>query len=234
MSERHFDESEIGPILQRAAELQAGAAAGSAGGMTLDELQRVAGEVGIQPEMVAKAAGELASPVAEPSLEIGSSTIHLDRELDGVFDEEAWEDAVSDLRLLAKRAGTTKQRGSTSEWMCRTDTLLVTFAATRRGDRTRLRLMADLSNAVQGAWVTATTCGVLAIVVGVKLARTGAEPLLALGVGAGIVIIGAIGTRFVVRASVKSSLARWQALFERAVRTVSQAPLPQPSTTDTG
>ncbi|HLK14766.1 MAG TPA: hypothetical protein VKT78_08175, partial [Fimbriimonadaceae bacterium] len=195
----------------------------------LDELQRVAGEVGIQPEMVAKAVGELANPIAEPTIELTASTIQLDREFEGVFDDEAWEDAVSELRMLARRAGTTKQRGSTSEWMCRTDSMLVTFAATRRGERTRLRLMADLTNTIQGAWVVATTLGVLAIVAGVKLSRGGANPWLALAIGAAIVIAGAIGTQLVLRASVKQALRRWQSLFEKAGRSVAQPIAPATS-----
>ena len=225
MSQRHFDESEIGPILQRAAELQAGAVSGSAGGFTLDELQRLATEVGIDPVMVERAVGELAKTPTNLVDEGGTDSLRLEQTVAGSLDDEAWEEIVADFRLFARRPGITKQRGTTTEWMCRSDAGVVTFTATRRGPQTRFRLIGDMGKAVQGAWTAAAVCGTLAIVVGVKMVRLGSDPLLAFLLAAGIVAIGALGTHLFVRTMAKQAASRLRAIFERATRSVQDSPV---------
>lgn len=64
MSEQRFTDKEVALILRRAAELEkrAPSAAGlSAKGLTLADLKEIAGEAGIDPELVAQAVAELAS-----------------------------------------------------------------------------------------------------------------------------------------------------------------------------
>ena len=217
MSERQFDESEIGPILQRAAELQAGVATGAASGLTLTELQRLAAEVGIDPAMVERAAMESVSQPVDPIIDERSTSILIDRTVDGALDEESWEDIVAGLRHYAKRSGAIKQRGSTMEWTCRSDAGGVTFSASRRGNQTRLRLMGDLSSGVQAAWAVALPilC-VFGIMAGALLFKHGANGAVAFAVSATIMGTAASATYFRVRTLTRHALQELRSLFERA------------------
>ncbi len=58
---RRYDEQEIAEILRRASEVETGVASTPArlAGLTLDEIQQIAGEVGIEPTRIERAAREL-------------------------------------------------------------------------------------------------------------------------------------------------------------------------------
>lgn len=69
-TEKPFNEKEIALILTRAAELSRSIAEEGAverKGITLDELERIAGEAGIAPELVRQAAAEFATPAGKRS-----------------------------------------------------------------------------------------------------------------------------------------------------------------------
>ena len=238
MSERHFDESEIGPILQRASELQAGAVSGGASGFTLTDIQRLASEVGIDPAMVARAAGELSAQPQDAVVDERASSILLDQTVDGVLDEEGWEEVVTGLRHYAKRSGATRQRGSTSEWSCRSDAGGVTFSATRRGDSTRLRLIGDMSTGLQAIWSTAgPICFVLAVVSGALLSKHTLEHVWAFVFSVVALATGCVAIHFGTRAWARRARADLRGVFERATRAVRQggdvAPLTVPNETET-
>jgi hypothetical protein len=54
-----YSEKEIGAILKRAAELSMSEAGSNAGGLSLEELQQIGREAGIDPDLILKAASEL-------------------------------------------------------------------------------------------------------------------------------------------------------------------------------
>jgi hypothetical protein len=217
MSERQFDESEIGPILQRASELQAGLASGAGSGLTLSELQRLASEVGIDPVMVERAAREKASQPIDPIIDERATSILLDQTVDGRLTDEDWEDVVADLRHYTRRPGTTRQRGSAMEWTFRSDSGGVTFSASRRGDQTRLRLMGDLAAGVQTAWaIGPIISSVVAIMAGALLYKQGGNPVLAFLLTFSIMALAALATYLGVRAWTRKERADLRALFERA------------------
>ena len=222
MSERQFDESEIGLILQRASELQAGAVSGDGHGLTLSDIQRLATEVGIDPIMVERAARELSSQPKDAVVDERAISILLDQTVDGVLDEEGWEEVVAGLRLYAKRSGTTRQRGLTSEWVCRSETGGVTFGATRRGQQTRFRLIGDMAAGIQAMWSTAPPiCFVIGVVTAAVLSKRGLiGPPWAIALGATVVAAGCIGTHFASRAWAKRARAELRSVFEGAVRAV--------------
>ena len=56
---RRYGDAEIARLLERASELQVRGDGGGGEGLTLEELREVAGEAGIDPEMISAAAAEL-------------------------------------------------------------------------------------------------------------------------------------------------------------------------------
>ncbi|MHB8636188.1 MAG: hypothetical protein ACYC96_06925 [Fimbriimonadaceae bacterium] len=225
MSERRFDESEIGPLLQRASELQAGIVTDAGAGMTLGDVQRVAAEVGIDPVMVERAASELNTRPMDPVSDERATSILLDQTVSGVLDEDAWEEIVAGLRNFAnKRAGTIRQRGQTSEWV--SDAGGVTFSATRRDAQTRFRLIADLSIGVEATLGMGAMCLALSMAVGASLSKHVLDPAAAIAVSTAIFAAGIVGGRFAARAWARRARIELRALFERATRLTNAAPDP--------
>ena len=171
MPERRYDEKEVGAILQRAGEIKGDLLpATDAIGLTLDELKRVAAEVGIESEIVERAAIEVD---AKPSKEAKrTDSLMLDHTVDGALSEEAWEDATMSLRQIVGRPGTVTVHESTREWSGGWDLGNVTLFATSREGRTRLRMLADTSGMTALAWGVGGTFGLIgSLMTGVLLRK---------------------------------------------------------------
>ena len=127
-----FDDDAIRRILNRAAERQEqaeralpaadrGSRSGPEAGLTLAELQDVAGEVGITPNHVAAAAREVRLQGADTSdryafLGIPKETVGR-RIVPGVPDDRAWERMVGEVRTEFRVPGVTNTFGEVREWL---------------------------------------------------------------------------------------------------------------------
>jgi len=103
MSEPRFTDKEVALILRRAADLEKkapSAAGSSAKGLTLSDLKEIASEAGIDPELVARAVTELASPggLRSGSLLTGPETVQ--REVRATPGELAREEMAELVRLV--------------------------------------------------------------------------------------------------------------------------------------
>ena len=121
MTDRHYTDDEVAEIFRVAAEGSASTAppSGSAGGLTLRDLQSIARDVGIAPDAVAEAARSLDGPVARPAsrtflgLPIAvERTVSLDRRMT----DAEWELLVVELREVFGARGTLRTQGSLREW----------------------------------------------------------------------------------------------------------------------
>ena len=152
---RVYSEQEVSQILERAVERQARSAQTSpAAGLTLGELEKVAGEVGIDVAHLRAAAAEVdaAGGVSQRRTR-SASHIFVERWVAGTLSDEAWDDIVAELQNrfgksgiasmlpASGTAGTVQQVGRNREWV-HTDGLGVEtrVLASGRGDRVRLRL----------------------------------------------------------------------------------------------
>jgi hypothetical protein len=109
-----FDDEEVGLILRRAAEVQAGRS------MTLAELEGAAAEAGIDAALVRRAAAELRTkhdtpPVAGPG-PFGPTALVYERRLPGNIGPEAWEDIHSEIRRRLKIDGMIETIGKELVW----------------------------------------------------------------------------------------------------------------------
>jgi hypothetical protein len=152
MTERRYSETEVAEIFQRASEAQQGGrvplAAGE--GMTLGALQEIGREVGLPPELVARAAQSL-ERAGRPftrrfiGLPIGvGRTVELDRRLS----DAQWERLVVDLRDTFDARGRLKQEGSFRQWT--NGNLQALLEPTEGGHRLRMRT----TNGMARAWMT--------------------------------------------------------------------------------
>jgi hypothetical protein len=143
MIERRYTEEEVEAIFRQAAEAEvAGKGPLPAGeGRTLSELQAIGAEVGLQPELVERAARSLDRGGRPPDrsllgfpLAVGR-TVALERRLT----DEEWERLVVDLRDTFDARGTLRTQGTFRQWT--NGNLQALLEPTERGHQLRLRTL---------------------------------------------------------------------------------------------
>ncbi len=152
MSERRYSEDEVAAIFQRATEAQQSARqlpAASGEGLTLSELQAIGRDVGIEPELVARAARGLDQPPPVPAerrflgLPLGvGRTVELGRRLT----EAEWEQLVVDLRQTFDARGSVRTDGSFRQWT--NGNLQALLEPTPTGQRLRLKTVKGSSRSL--------------------------------------------------------------------------------------
>lgn len=198
---RTYTEREVSDIIERAVERQRAADEGDASpGLTLDEIERLGREAGIDPAHLRAAAEEVdaAGRTLTRQRSQTRTQVIVERWIDAPFTSAGWEDVVALLRerfgphagaMLASDAGESVQQvGTTYEWS-HTSVLGVRtrVSVSPRGGRTRLRLtqLVGLSSpTVEGAaygGVIAAFVGAVGLAVGSGM--SGSVPI---GVVAGL------------------------------------------------
>lgn len=119
MTERRYQEAEVRRIFElatRAAPEQPAPAA--ADGLTLQEIQSIGMQVGVDPDAVGRAAAALDAPALRPQrrsmgmpIEV-AHTVQLPRNLT----DREWEQLVAELRSTFRARGRISEHGSLREW----------------------------------------------------------------------------------------------------------------------
>jgi len=150
---RTYSEREVASIIERAVERQAETdQMEGAPGLTLDEIERLGQDAGIDPAHLRAAAQEMGTRGRTFSGTSGMTRthVHVERWVDGPLIEEAWEDTVAYLRqhfgaemsaVMGMGGNQVQQIGQAHEWT-HTSGLGVQTRVTvsPRGERTRLRI----------------------------------------------------------------------------------------------
>ena len=176
---RTYSERQVSAIIERAVERQQAAEEGGGeAGLTLDEIERIGRESGIDPAHLRAAAAEIDEAGRTLSHQSGQSSTHVyvERWIDAPLNVAGWEDAVAELRTrLGTSAGTelgetVQQVGRSYEWAHTSPYGLRTrVTVSPRGDRTRLHLtqLVGMSTpAVDGAVVGGVIAVLVAALVG--------------------------------------------------------------------
>lgn len=233
MTERRYTESEVAEIFEAATRdagraLPSGEPSGeSSGGLTLAELQEIAGEVGVSPEAVARGAAALEVRRGSDiqvrrtgGVPLGvSRTVPLARSMT----QPEWERLVSRLRVTFDATGNVTDYGELREW--RNGNLRVALEPDGEGARLRLQTrragwesLPVAGGFGMGMGVVVLMAGVLGGDVADKL--PGAAALLAMGGGAwsyGFVAL---------RRWARTRLAQFGLVAEEVTAAVSETPLP--------
>lgn len=154
MSDRTYSESEIADLIARAAERQQDARRQASGpGLTLDEIERIGSETGIDPEHLRAAAAEMDTAGRTLARQSEQTRTHVvvERWIDAPLTPEAWEEAVAELQGRhgadagfwwgQDAGGGVQQVGNAHEWRHTSGLGIQTVAtASPRDGRTRLRI----------------------------------------------------------------------------------------------
>ncbi len=176
---RVYSEQEVSQILERAAERQSKTQTASPDvGLTLDDLERIAADTGLDVAHLRAAAAEVdAAGGAVERRSRSASHLFVERWLPGGLTDDGWDDLVSELQNRFGKsgaaaylpvngpAGRIETVGRNREWV-HTDALGVEtrVMASDRGDRTRLRVSqrVGLGNEVTDGSVVGLSFGMIA------------------------------------------------------------------------
>jgi hypothetical protein len=148
MSERRYDEKEVAQILSKAATSQAGFDAFSSGnGVTLEELVRVAEEIGMSRVHVQQAAIALDGQRQERSGS-DSSSVLLTQSFDGTLSEEVWDQLITEVQSFSGRAGSVIETESGREWRGGSDLQSIVMTTRQRDGRTQLKVLGEASGTI--------------------------------------------------------------------------------------
>lgn len=143
MGDTQYSEQQLALILQRAAELSTA----DERSYSLEEIQRIAEQAGIAPELVSQAAATLPVPNAEQASALWgeASSVQLVRRIDRVVSPSEFAAALSLVRQRTAQTGDTRDVAGTMEWRYDTgySSAAMTIAPDDRGTTVRIDGRAD-------------------------------------------------------------------------------------------
>ena len=150
---RTYSEQEVADIIARAAERQAASTrAPTREGLTLDEIERLGSEAGLDPDDLRAAAAEVDAGGRTLARQSSQTRTHVvvERWIDAPLTEAGWVDAVAEMQdafgadlgaAMGMSAGGQQQIGRAFEWTHTSGLGVHTkVVASPRGERTKLRL----------------------------------------------------------------------------------------------
>ncbi len=152
MTERRYDETEVREIFERATEAHEVAVRTSspAEGLTLHELQAIGRDVGIAPELVARAAASLEVLTTSEGRRVLGLPVGVGRtvELSRPLTEQEWHQVVVDLRDTFAARGKLRDDGAFKQWT--NGNLEALLEPTPAGQRLRLRTQKQSALSLMG------------------------------------------------------------------------------------
>ena len=162
---RRFTETDTDAILRRTAELASGTdPAAASRGLTLDEMESLAREAGLSPELVRRAAREVSirDTLQRSRWTGGPRRLALERVVRGELSEDGWEAIVGEAQRTLGSPGFASRVGRIHTWSAQSQTgnagtaRLVTITATSHDGTTTIRVdepLTKLAGALFGGLV---------------------------------------------------------------------------------
>ena len=115
---RLYNRKEVGEILKKAADNSSTDDSDSPNGLSINELQKIASETGIDPEQIARAAAEIdvKAETNEPTFWGGPFSYNSQGLAEGEITDDQWEDMLISIREFFQSKGEVTTRESVFEW----------------------------------------------------------------------------------------------------------------------
>lgn len=182
--DRRYTDREVALILRRAAQLDAGLVSESGEGLSLAEIERIAREVGIAPDLVARAAALVED--GEPGLAArifgGPTDFDAEYQATGELPRERYGDVVEAIRRTLGQPGKTSEILDGLEWKSVGETTQITVAVRPSAGKTRVQILADRGGSAVIAYLVPGAASLL----GGAIAGAILDP----GLGQGLAIMG--------------------------------------------
>lgn len=229
---RLYGDEEIGRILKRATELQHREPTAPTAGVTLQELEEIASEAGIDPACLRRAAMELDTGRGRPTLwsKLLGDHVGLVREttLGGEVGDDDFEGILATIQATAKEHGQPSLFGRTLTWRAETagKTRTVQVVVTSRDGTTHVRVEENLTQMASGIFGGVMGGGGVGIGIGVGL-PVGIEvlgsALFATLAPVGVVGLGYVAARSIYRTVVSRRRRAMNTLFDGIVEATKTA-----------
>ena len=228
---RVYGDKEIGQILKRATELQAREpSAPSSSGLTLQELEEVAVEAGIDPRFLQRAALELGTSPIDSVFwtKIAGDELVLVRDttVPGELNDDGFERVVTVIQMGSREHGQPSLLGRSLTWRAETPgkTRTVQVTVTSRDGQTHIRLEENLQQLAGGVFGGTVGGGGVGVGIGMGLPLAGflglGGSLLAAAFPLGALGLSYIGGRQIYRAITKKRRRVMGELFDKILAEV--------------
>ena len=225
MTTRRYGEDQAREIfsLATAGEARDPSLRTEAGGMTLEELQRIGQEAGIEPERVAQAAAHLAargrvSPVRRSfGMPVGMTRVV---ELPRAPTDREWERLIAEFRTtFGTQGGISTTSGGLREWT--QGDLHITVEPTEHGEQLRITTLKNDAIALNGL---SLVLGAMATLTGAAVAAAGKpEKVVAVvGMFGGMALIAFVANLLRLPSWAREREGQMESIAERAVTLLSK------------
>lgn len=216
MTQRRYGDEEVREILSLATtgDTRDQLLPAESGGLTLDELQRIGQEAGIEPARVAQAAatldgrGRLSSVRRSFGMPVGVSRLV---DLPRAPTDREWEQLISEFRTTFDAQGKATTSGGLRQWSH--GNLHISVEPTERGEQLRLSTLKDDGIALNGLGVVLGGMSVIFSAVVAAAGKSG-KPLLILAMFGGMSLF-AFGANLI-------RLPRWARQRERQMEAIAE------------
>jgi hypothetical protein len=219
---RRFNDGEIAQILKRASELQqAEPGDQSRAGLLLTEIEEVAGEAGIDPALVRRAAADLDAaqmPQRESAFLGGPMLLQFERIVDGEVPESEYEMLVEEIRRTFSITGIVTTLGRSLAWTTspsHSATRIINVSVVPKNGVTTIRIEEQLRAAVAGAFVGTMGVGGVGTMFATIAALKGAFIAVLWPLGVGVTCLSYITARLIYQSIVKRRTRELLQLLER-------------------
>jgi hypothetical protein len=227
-AQRHFSDKETTAILKRAMELQQSDALIAEGGrgMTLADLEKIAAEVGIDPQYVQTAAAELEIESSPQRFNLwgGPMDVHLERTVEGEVSQAQWDTLLAEIRRSVGEVGAPRMVGNSLEWVYDPGLVEHLVTVTPREGQTTIRVTSQIGGLALLSYFSAfiiSFVGAMALTKGLPF-----EPLLELVMSSGVFVTLFGVVRFLMSALGRKEKRRMQELLNRLASLVAQSTPP--------
>lgn len=228
---RLFSEKEVSRVLKRATELQAVEGSAETTGLSLEELQQIADEVGIDPRHLVVALAELEQGDDGGFHWLGApTTVDVERVVEGEVSEQQWERMVQEIRQEFDLVGGAGRVGRSFEWTRDSSDKQAQVTVTPHEGQTTIQIHLRFPDAaLQLYFWSLAAAAALGGFIGGGLDLPG---LQAFFVMISAVIVAFLGLRFVFKGTAKKKERQARDLLARLEQIVAEpaqeaAPLPE-------
>jgi hypothetical protein len=222
MPEHRFDEEQVVEVLRRATEIQMDDSprAGPAG-LSMQDLQRLAGEIGIEPAAVEKAAKEALQQSSATHVVKNTGSVMLEKTAPGVLNDEQWEDLLFRIRNHTGYMGTSTVDGDKREWRAGGEYGSMFLTTVSRRGSTRIQMLHDKAGGMVVFGAVGCMFSLMAsLVLGKQLGVHGLNPNMANAIGVALFMILVSIIYFRMRSSMKRAGQRVEELMDLIAETI--------------
>lgn len=213
---RLYSDQEISAILKRAGQMQATQSPEESHGLSLEELQHIAAEVGLDPKIVAAAASELEHGGIEEKASgfLGAPTsMYVERVIPGEIDEALLPEVAAKIGESFGMVGRSGQVGRSLEWTHSSERSNLQVTVMPHNGQTKVRVVGKFSRIALAFYIPALIIGGFWSSI-IPLAMEVSTPL-SLTIGALGLMMGYLFSRFSYSAYVRKKERGAEKLMRR-------------------